>query len=445
MKKVIIRIPEKLCEQIINDLLRVHCFAYERVGFVIGRSKDLPENKILILITEYIPIADEHYIDDDTVGARINSEAIRSAMQIAMERKCSIFHVHKHYGNGTPSFSRTDLVELPGIAEAMVNANPENVHGVLLLSEDGADVLLKVKPSKGTVSLEKIVRVGYPMSFNNKWYQNVKFDENRYDRQSFLGEWSQHILSKIKVGVIGLGGGGSHIIQQLAHLGVLNYVLFDDDHVENSNLNRLVGATNIDSKLKVRKTDIAYRLILGIQPNAHIEIVNKKWQEQTDSVQICDIILGAVDSFAGRRDIELECRRYFIPYIDIGMDVRIVSPDPPRLYGQVILSLPGGPCMQCIEYLTDHLLAKEAEKYGDAGKHPQVIWSNGVLASNAVGILVDLITGWSKKNKVQFFQEYDGNAITLVKSYRLNYLGDQPCPHYPLSEAGPINWDKFKA
>ena len=444
MKKVIIRIPEELCQKIICDLLREHSFASERVGFVIGKSKELPGSKILILITEYLPISDELYINDDTVGARINSEAIRSAMQIAMDRKCSIFHVHKHYGTGSPSFSRTDLIELPSIAESMVNANPDNVHGVLLLNDDSADVLLKMKPSKGKGLLEKIVRVGYPMTFNIQWYQNVKIDENRYDRQSFLGEWAQHILSKIKVGVIGLGGGGSHIIQQLAHLGILNYVLFDDDHVENSNLNRLVGATTVDSELKVRKTDIAYRLILGIQPNAQIEIVNKKWQEQTESLQICDIILGAIDSFAGRRDIELECRRYFIPYIDIGMDVRILSPDPPRLYGQVILSLPGEPCMHCIEYLTDHLLAKEAEKYGDAGKHPQVIWSNGVLASNAIGIFVDLITGWSKKNKLHFFQEYDGNAITLVKSYRLNYLGDQPCPHYPLSEAGPINWGKYK-
>jgi hypothetical protein len=46
-------------------------------------------------------------------------------------------------------------------------------------------------------------------------------------------------------------------------------------------------------------------------------------------------------------------------------------------------------------FLTDELLTQEAARYGDAGGRPQVIWSNGVLCSAAVGIIVDLLTGWS--------------------------------------------------
>lgn len=442
MRKVAIRIADELCQQIRKDLAREHDFAFERVGFVIGKSKELPNNNVLIIITDYVSVDDEHYIEDNSVGARINSEAIRKAMQIAMNKKCSIFHIHEHYGNGTPSFSYTDLDELPGIVDAMINANPDNVHGLILLNEDGINAVVKMKPSGAEAILEKITRVGYPMSFNKAWYEGAEFDENRYDRQTFLGEWSQHILSKITVGIVGLGGGGSHIIQQLAHLGVQNYAIFDDDFVEDSNLNRLVSATVSDTKSQVQKNDVAYRQIIGLQPNANIEIVNDVWQKQTALLQICDVVFGAVDSFAGRRDIELECRRYFIPYIDIGMDVRIVEPDPPRLYGQIILSMPGKPCMHCIGYLTEELLAKEAGKYGDAGKKPQVIWSNGVVASNAVGVFVDMITGWSKKRDFMCFQEYDGNNITLTRSYRLDYLGNKNCNHFPLCNAGPISWIK---
>jgi len=65
-------------------------------------------------------------------------------------------------------------------------------------------------------------------------------------RQSFLGANSDKVFSQCRVGVIGLGGGGSHIAQQLAHLGVSNFVLVDPDHVEETNLNRLVGATKKD-------------------------------------------------------------------------------------------------------------------------------------------------------------------------------------------------------
>lgn len=440
MKKVTIRVPNELCQQIRKDLARRHGFAFERVGFAIGKSKELHDDAELIIISDYVPVADDHYIQDNSVGARINSDAIRNAMQIALNKKCSIFHVHEHSGTGTPTFSFTDLDELPKIVDAIINANPNNIHGLLLLSKDGINATVKMKPSKEEAILEKVIRVGYPMSYNEGWYQDAVFDENRYDRQSFLGEWSQHIISKITVGIIGLGGGGSHIVQQLAHLGVQNYIIFDDDITEDSNLNRLVSATVKDAVSGLQKTEVAYRQIKGLQPNANVKIVDDVWQKQATLFQKCDVIFGAVDSFAGRRDIELESRRYLIPYIDIGMDVRIIEPNPPRLYGQIILSMPGKPCMHCIGYLTEELLAKEAQKYGDAGKKPQVIWSNGIVASNAVGIFVDLITGWSKKNNVTYYQEYDGNNVTFKRSYRLDYLKSDNCLHFPLNNAGPINW-----
>jgi tRNA A37 threonylcarbamoyladenosine dehydratase len=57
-----------------------------------------------------------------------------------------------------------------------------------------------------------------------------------YERQTFLG--SRARLSSATVAIVGLGGGGSHIIQQLAHLGVGHLVGIDHDRAEDSNLNR---------------------------------------------------------------------------------------------------------------------------------------------------------------------------------------------------------------
>ncbi len=440
MKKVTIRISKSLCDQIRKDLSRPHKFAFERVGFVIGYSTSISENEDLICISEYIKIDDDNYIKDNTVGARINSDAIRKGMQIAMNKKCSVFHVHVHLGKETPEFSLTDLEELPKIAEAMVNANSRNVHGVLILNSNGANAILKIKESKGNVCLKKVTIVGYPMFFNQTSYENANFDENRYDRQSFLGINAQKIISKVKVGIIGLGGGGSHIIQQLAHLGVQNYVIFDGDYVSNSNLNRLIGATLEHAKFKQQKVDTAIALIKGLQPTANITFVNDKWEEKPELLQSCDVALGGVDTFATRRDIETICRRYLIPYIDIGMDVRIVEYESPRMYGQLILSLAGFPCMKCMGFLTEENLALEAAKYGDAGPKPQVVWANGVLASNAIGLFTDLITGWSGRNDNMIYQEYDGNKLTLNKSYRLDYLDNEKCTHFPLKEVGPVRW-----
>lgn len=441
MKEVTLRISKSLCDEIRNDLSRPHKIAYERVGFVIGHSKALTVNEDLICISEYIRVDDNDYLKDNTVGARINSDAIRKAMQIAMNRKCSIFHVHVHFGEETPEFSLTDLEELPKVAEAMVNANSKNIHGVLLLNSNGANAILKIKENKGDVCLEKVTIVGYPMFFNQAFYENANFDENRYDRQSFLGIDSQKIISKVKVGIIGLGGGGSHIIKQLAHLGVKNYVIFDDDYVSNTNSNRLIGATVENVKDKVQKTAIAFKSIKELQPDAIVEVVNDKWEEKPELLQSCDIAFGAVDSFASRRDLESICRRYLIPYIDIGMDVRILENEYPRMFGQLILSLAGYPCMKCMGFLTEENLALEAAKYGDAGAKPQVVWANGVLASNAIGLFTDLITGWSGRKDCMVYQEYDGNKLTMTNSYRLDYIEIGECNHFPISNSGPPRWN----
>ncbi|HAP11783.1 MAG TPA: thiamine/molybdopterin biosynthesis protein, partial [Afipia sp.] len=69
---------------------------------------------------------------------------------------------------------------------------------------------------------------------------------SRLDRQSFLGPDSDAILQAATIGVIGLGGGGSHLVQQAAHLGVGGYVPADPQWIEDTNTNRLIGGTLAD-------------------------------------------------------------------------------------------------------------------------------------------------------------------------------------------------------
>jgi hypothetical protein len=121
-------------------------------------------------------------------------------------------------------------------------------------------------------------------------------------------------------------------------------------------------------------------------------------------------------------------------YIDIGMDVH--GKDNPVISGQVILSSPGYPCMKCMGFLTNDRLANEAARYGDAGDHPQVIWSNGVLASTAVGLAVDLVTNWTRQQRSFVYLVYDGNKGTMKDSLTLRNLTLASCPHFRDSEVG---------
>ncbi len=267
--------------------------------------------------------------------------------------------------------------------------------------------------------------------------------KDRYSRQSFLGARLEEIIAATTVGIIGLGGGGSHIVQQLAHIGFLNYVLCDPQTIDESNLNRTVGATKADVDNNALKIVIAQRLILGLQPAAKIQTIVNRWQEAPELLRKCDIIFGCVDSFKERDELENCARRYFIPYIDIGMDVFQVKDQPPRMVGQVILSMPDSLCMKCFGFITEDNLALEASKYGVAGHRPQVIWPNGILASSAVGIAVDLITGWSRIQNRLVYLSYDGNQLTLTPHVQLSYKLPSICNHYPIELAGDPQFKKI--
>ena len=261
------------------------------------------------------------------------------------------------------------------------------------------------------------------------------------NRQSFLGKDLDDVLESCLIGVVGLGGGGSQIVQQLAHIGFQRFVLYDYDSIEDTNLNRLVGATKLDVDLEKSKMDIATRLIRGLNPNACINGIQKKWQQESVPLQSCDIIFGCLDGYQNRSELEALARRSLVPYIDVGMDVKKVKDDPPRMSGQVIASLPGFPCMRCFDFLNESVLAKEAKAYGAAGVRPQVIWPNSLLVSTAVGIAMNLLMDWTKNCEEQtLYYEYDGNKAT-IKPHLKDIMRERPCTHHLISNVGDARID----
>lgn len=257
--------------------------------------------------------------------------------------------------------------------------------------------------------------------------------KGRYSRQSFLSPDAEDLIARITVAVPGLGGGGSHVVQQLAHIGFQNYVLYDGDAVEESNLNRLIGATAADALAETPKLHLAKMMIYGLQPRARVRGFACNWQEHPEPMRECQIAIGCVDSYKGREELEIGCRRYLVHYIDIGMDVH--GTVRPVIGGQIIQSSPGGLCMRCMGFLTDEKLAQEAGRYGNVGTRPQVVWPNGVLASTAVGLAVDLVTNWTHKQRSHAYLVYDGNEGTIKDSVTLRNL-QRLCPHYSLSDVG---------
>lgn len=264
---------------------------------------------------------------------------------------------------------------------------------------------------------------------------------SQLDRQSFLGPDSNARLAEARVGLVGLGGGGSHVAQQLAHVGVGGFVLADPDHIESSNLNRLVGGTVEDVIHKRAKTAIAARLIRSINPNVRIEESVGNWQEAIERLKGCDLIVGGVDSVIAKDELDRFCRRFLIPYIDMGMDVHELAGGRHLISGQVALVLPGSPCLRCMGIVTDEGLTAEARKYGAAGNNPQVVWPNGLLASTAVGLAVQMLCPWHDHRGSGALIEYDGNKQTLGPSLLFAHLQAVPCEHHHADEVGEALFD----
>jgi molybdopterin/thiamine biosynthesis adenylyltransferase len=79
-----------------------------------------------------------------------------------------------------------------------------------------------------------VIGVGSEVTWSRK--SVTELDRPRYDRQiRAFGVAGQNILKSLRVGIVGLGGTGSIVLQELAHLGVTDFLLLDPDVVEESN------------------------------------------------------------------------------------------------------------------------------------------------------------------------------------------------------------------
>lgn len=156
-----IRLTRQLHDVVRTDLRRPHPFAAERVGFLFGQL-DKSAGGPLVLLTAYEPVADERYVRDRHVGARIDGQAIRCVMQRVISRRECAFHTHWHEWPGTPRFSPTDHDELPRVVQGFRNAGPALAHGMFLFSNDECAAWVWTAGTTAPAVAGKISVVGFP-------------------------------------------------------------------------------------------------------------------------------------------------------------------------------------------------------------------------------------------------------------------------------------------
>src|SRR5437588_10553982 len=94
---------------------------------------------------------------------------------------------------------------------------------------------------------------------------------DRFDRNiRFFGTEGQQKLAASRVTVVGIGGLGTHVVQQLALLGVGCLALIDKEELDTTNLNRYVGVRSTDPIPGTLKVDVGARVAREINPKIQV-------------------------------------------------------------------------------------------------------------------------------------------------------------------------------
>ena len=123
------------------------------------------------------------------------------------------------------------------------------------------------------------------------------------------------ILQKKRVLVVGCGGLGGYIIDQLARIGVGFLRVVDGDVFESSNLNRqLLSRMHL---LGTSKARAAAEHVARVNPDIQVEAVEEFMTRQKvrSLVGDCDIVLDALDNSPSRRLLAAACAEAGIPYV----------------------------------------------------------------------------------------------------------------------------------
>jgi molybdopterin-synthase adenylyltransferase len=327
-------------------------------------------------------------------------------MEAAMERGLGIVIFHAHDHAGLPGLSRDDLQSAEKLIPMFQKRVPTRPHGTVVVSRTHASGLVWLPGVRKPQSLTKVRWFGSAIAdFDCGEHSFLLETSDEYSRQALLvGADGQAKLRGARVAVVGAGGGGSHVIQQLAYAGVGEIVVIDPDVYQNSNRHRLVAGVRAD--LDRPKVDIFYRLVRKIGLGGRVRRVRAAVPdvEAVEALRHCDVIVGCVDTLFARSDLQELASRYLLPYVDIGATIRTLPEGPasdPRVVvaGNIFTFIPGSFCLWCCGFLTREKIDSEQNGpmrgyFEKNSQEAQVVSFNGVLASQAVTEVLQILTGF---------------------------------------------------
>ena len=246
--------------------------------------------------------------------------------------------------------------------------------------------------------------------------------EERFDRQLRLfGAAGQSRLRALHVAVLGAGGGGSILAEQLAHLGVGRLTIVDPDVVKTHNLSRIVGAQEGDARHARKKVEVAARNVRRIDPKIEVAAIvgDVAILDVARRLLDCDYMLLATDTHTARLVANAIAQSFLIPLVQIGAKVDANSGGGiEQIYTAVRPVFGRRGCLSCAGLIDPVALAHEAATSQERRNQnylgdpevidPSVTTLNAAAAAGALNVFLMGTIGQAE-------EELGAHRITLTR------------------------------
>lgn len=205
---------------------------------------------------------------------------------------------------------------------------------------------------------------------------------------------------EMKIGIIGLGGTGSYILDYISKTPVKEIHLFDGDYLHNKNAFRSPGAVSIEDLKNIqRKTDYFEKEYKRIHQNiiSHPEYIKPENLNILDSLSFVFI---SIDKSEIKEIIVKHLESKNIGFIDVGMGIQIVDG---AVLGTIRTTL-------STEEKREHIYEKQRIKFGENpnneySKLPQIAELNALNAAFAI-IKWKKIIGFYHDREKEYHSQY---------------------------------------
>jgi hypothetical protein len=376
-----------------------------------GRSRHA--GKVKLLVKEVIKLRSDDFIIQRSDRLQISPETVARVMKKARLSNQSIVLTHSHpFCTDEVDFSwvddRGDLESFNNFYQRV----PEGPHASLVFGQRVVSGRVWL-PDGVMRPLAHITVVGPTI---NKIPANGRLTQQGFDHQDThnrqvqaFGADGQRRIANTVVAVVGAGGTGSAVIDQLIRLGVHRLLVIDDDHVEASNTSRIYNSTLQDASACRAKVEVVERLADAIGYGTEVYAIKGNITNEAIALELrqADVIFCCTDNQWSRAILNQYAYQYLTPVIDMGnridsQDGRILGAN-----GRAYLILPKLACLWCYGILDgkriteETLPPKERAKLAHEGyvtgaeiSAPSVIFLNTVVAGLGVAEFANLVTNY---------------------------------------------------